>query len=374
MEERKKLMAECRQIIVKAGTRLLTDPESIPQLIHGIALLRKKGYQVLLVSSGAVGTGLKLLKKSKRPRKLAEIQALAALGQGQLMAEYNAACAKEGFLAAQLLLTRDDLRHRDRYLNVQNCIQALWNHNILPIVNENDSVSVAELKFSDNDILSGMLAAMTQSQLTVILTTESGLRRRENGVLTDRISVVSDITDEILGMAGGTDDPTFSIGGMASKLNAAMLATRAGGHLWIADGRHADVLKQIANGEDIGTLFLPQEEKLHSRKLWIDSFAEVCGRIVVDEGAAKALIQDGSSLLPSGVKQVHGHFDAGDAVEIVTRNGNPVGRGLANFSSEDCYKIRGLRAAEVTELLGSNAPAEVIHRDKLSLCRQDGRS
>ncbi len=362
-------MAECRQIIVKAGTRLLTDPESIPQLIRGIAMLRKQNYQVLLVSSGAVGTGLKELGMSKRPRRLSEIQALAALGQSKLMALYTKACMAEGFLPAQLLLTRDDLRHRDRYLNVQNCIQSLWAHDILPIVNENDSVSVDELKFSDNDILSGMLAAMTQSQLTIILTTESGLRRRENGVLTDRISVVSDINDDIMGMAGGTDDATFSVGGMASKLNAALLATRAGGHLWIADGRDKDVLFNIVEGKDIGTLFLPQGDKLHSRKLWIDSFAEVLGRLVIDDGAAKALVVDGSSLLPSGIKQVHGHFEVGEAVEIVTRKGEIVARGLVEFNSEECYKIRGLRATEITETLGHAAPSVVVHRDKLSLRR-----
>ncbi len=367
MNERKKLMASCRQIIVKAGTRLLTDPEQIPVLIRGIARMRNAGYQLLLVSSGAVGTGLKLLGMEKRPRKLAEIQALAATGQGKLMSLYSEACEKEGFLAAQLLLTRDDLRHRDRYLNVHNCIQSLWSHNILPIVNENDSVSVDELKFSDNDILSGMLAAMTQSQLTIILTTESGLRRSENGVLGERISVVPEVTAEVMDNAMGTDDPKFSVGGMTSKLNAAALATRAGCHLWIADGRDPEILDKIMAGEDVGTLFLPQAAKLHSRKLWIDSFAEVSGRLVIDDGAAKALTQDGSSLLPSGVKRVIGIFDAGDTVEIATRDGILLGRGLVNFSSEESYKIRGLRAPEIAAILGHDVPEEIIHRDNLCL-------
>ena len=369
MDKRKKVMAGCRQVIVKVGTRLLTDPIMIPQLIRQIAELRKMRLQPLLVSSGAVGTGLKQLGMEKRPRKLAEIQALAAVGQGRLMALYNDACAQEGFHAAQLLLTRDDLRNRARCINVQNCIQALWAKGILPIVNENDSVSVDELKFSDNDILSGMLGALTGAQLTIILTTESGLRERVNGVLGDRVSVVEAISQDILNSAGGTDDPKFSIGGMTSKLNAAQLVTGAGGYLWIADGRDPEIISKIIAGEDVGTLFLPRRRKISSRKLWIGAFAEVFGRITVDEGAAEALIRSGSSLLPSGVRGITGHFEAGDAVEIAAPDGSLVARGIAECSCEVCDRIKGMRADQITALLGADAPGEMVHRDNLTVIK-----
>jgi len=365
---REKLMRGCARMVVKVGTRLLTDPEQIPALISGIAKLRAKGIQVLLVSSGAVGTGIKLLNLEKRPRHLADVQALAAIGQGKLMGHYSEACAACGFAAAQLLLTRDDLRERKRYLNVLKCIESLWNYGVLPIVNGNDPVSVDELKFSDNDILSGMLAAMTSSDLAVILTTESGLRRRVNGVLADRISVVEQLTPEIFGNAGGTDDSTFSVGGMASKLNAAELVTRSGGYLWIADGRDPEILDKISAGRDVGTLFLPvRKGRLRSRKLWIAAFSKVMGRIVVDPGAAAALVGKGSSLLASGMVQAQGDFEAGDTVEIVRADGMKIGHGIAAFSSEDCSKIYGLKAGEVKKLLGADSPEEVIHRDRLTL-------
>lgn len=369
MDERKKVLARCRRIVVKAGTRLLTDPELIPVLIKGISGLRKAGYSTLLVSSGAVGTGIKMLKLQRRPRKLSEIQALAALGQGRLMELYNDACEAEGFFAAQLLLTRDDLRHRERYLNVLTCIETLWSRGILPIVNENDSVSVDELKFSDNDILSGMLAAMTKSELTVILTTESGLRERVDGKLGNRVSVVREITREILDSAGGTDNSIFSVGGMSSKLNAAELVTRSGGSLIVADGRDPDILARIAAGEDVGTLFIPRDgaSHPHSRKLWISAFSKVMGRLVVDEGAATALLK-GASLLPAGVRQVQGHFDSGDTVELVCADGKIVGRGIANFSSAQCFELHGLPARAVKVLMGNAHPEEVVHHDNLSLC------
>lgn len=369
MNERETMLAECRQIVVKAGTRLLTDPELIPVLIKGIVKLRNAGYRVLLVSSGAVGTGIKMLGLAERPRKLAEIQMLAALGQGRLMEFYNEVCEKEGFFAAQLLLTRADLHHRERYLNVKNCIDSLWSRGILPIVNENDSVSVDELKFSDNDILSGMLAAMTKSELTIILTTESGLRKRNaDGKLGRRISVVKELTPEIMGNAGGTDNSTFSIGGMASKLHAAELVTRAGNYCIVADGRDPDVLEKIIKGEDIGTLFMPPSgAKVSGLKLWIRDFSKVMGRLIIDDGAAKALRERGASLLPAGIRRVVGFFEAGDTVEIVRASGDVVAYGISNFSSAKCVEIQGLHGNAAEILIGKNAPEEVVHRDKLTL-------
>ena len=370
IELRKNLIANCRQIVVKAGTRLLTDSQKIAALVNEIAYLRQKKFQVILVTSGAVGMGMKVLGLAKRPRKLAEVQALAAIGQGKLMEIYERECAAHGIRTAQLLLTASDLRSRTRYINVMNCINALWENDVLPIVNENDSVSVDELKFGDNDILSAMLGSLTGSQLTVILTTESGLRERDaEGKLADRISVVGKLSDSIRAMAQGTDNAEFSIGGMSSKLRAANLLMSAGGHLWIADGREAGVLHDIADGKDIGTLFLPRPQKIHSRKLWIGFFAKCAGKLLVDAGAAEALIAKGRSLLPSGVKEIEGRFRRGDTVEIVSIE-NPsevIARGLVNFDSDECNKIILHKSGEIAEILKRDADEEVVHRDNLVL-------
>ncbi|MFA6717078.1 MAG: glutamate 5-kinase, partial [Victivallaceae bacterium] len=248
--ERKKIINTCKRIVVKVGTRLLTDEHRIPVLISGISKLRRKGCQVMLVSSGAVGIGMKELGIEKRPSKLAQIQALAAIGQNKLMAIYDNECRRHDFKSAQLLLTAADLHSRERHLNVLNCINSLLDNDILPIVNENDSVSVDELKFGDNDGLAALLATMTRAELTVILTTETGLRERNNnGILGERISLVKKISSGMRKAAEGTDNAEFSIGGMTSKLNAARIVNTAGEYLWIADGRENDTIDRILNGE-----------------------------------------------------------------------------------------------------------------------------
>ncbi len=363
---RQQLMRTCNQIVVKAGTRLLTDQERIRTLVAGIAELRKKSRRILLVTSGAVGMGMKELGLAKRPRELAEVQALASIGQCKLMAIYREECAKFGFTAAQLLLTATDLRSRGRYLNLMNCINALWDKGVLPIVNENDSISVDELKFGDNDQLSARLATLTGSQLTIILTTEQGLRKRnEDGTLGDRISVVRKLDDTIKGMAGGTDNSEFSIGGMSSKLTAAELATTAGDYLWIADGRNADALERIAQGDDIGTLFVPGPNRTPGRKRWLRFFAHCSGGLVVDAGAARAVREDGKSLLPSGVLKVTGNFKRGDSVAITDEKGVILAHGLVNYSSMECEQLRGMHTPELAAKLGCDADAEFVHRDQL---------
>ncbi len=364
--QRRQVLQHCHRVVVKAGTRLLTDPELIPQLISGIHVLREKGYKVLLVSSGAVGTGMKQLQMKKRPRKLSQVQALAAIGQCHLMAMYDEVCRKFGFNSAQLLLTANDVRERERHLNIMNCIEALWDCGTLPIINENDSVSISELKFGDNDILSAMLATMTRAELTVILTTEQGLRARNaDGSLGERISVVNKITDSLKESAQGTDNKDFSIGGMISKLRAAEMVTGAGEHLWIADGRVPDILQKIADGKDVGTLFVPARKQMVSRKRWIRFFARCSGRLVVDDGAVEALRAKGRSLLPSGVKAVEGTFKRGDTLEIVNGEGAVIARGLTNFDSGDCAKLIGCQSKDIARILRRDADEEIIHRDNL---------
>lgn len=364
-------VSTAKQIIVKAGTRLLIDRESVARLVSGIALLRDNGHKVLLVTSGAVGMGMELAGVSRRPAELGHKQALAALGQTRLMSIYAEEAAKHGFQVAQLLLTAADLRSRTRYLNVMNCIAALWERNILPIVNENDSVSVDELKFGDNDTLAGMLTSVTGADLTVLLTTIDGLRdRTADGKLGDRIPAVEKITEKIKSLAGGTDDSNFSIGGMASKLRAAELATAAGAFLWIADGRDPGVIQKILAGDDIGTLFLPRNHRVSGRKRWVGFFSKVSGTLTVDDGAAEALCARGKSLLPSGVIAVAGNFRRGDTVEIMTGQNRVIARGLVNFDAVQLLGICRKHSDEINMILGRNVDTEAVHRDNLVLLEE----
>ena len=361
-------VSSAQQIIVKAGTRLLIDRKSIARMVSGIAKLREAGYQVLLVSSGAVGMGMELAGVTKRPAELAHKQALAALGQTRLMSIYSEEAAGHGFNVAQLLLTASDLRSRRRYLNVMNCINALWERNILPIANENDSVSIDELKFGDNDTLAGMLTSVAGADLTILLTTIDGLRDRdESGKLAGRISTVPKVTDKIRALAGGTDDSNLSIGGMDSKLRAADLATAAGAYLWIADGRDKEVFDKILRAEDCGTIFLPRNHRVPGRKRWLGFFSKVSGALIVDDGAVKAITERGKSLLPSGVIAVKGEFHRGDTVEIITVNKKAIARGLINFDAKDCLLLCGKHSGEVVDIMGKEAEIEAVHRDNLVL-------
>ena len=367
-ELRKNLLKNCHRVVVKAGTRLLTDPKLLPHIVQQIKDLRDSGKQVILVSSGAVGTGMKSLGLKKRPRRLSQVQALAALGQVKLMSMYEAECEKLGFRAAQILLTAEDLRSRERHLNALNCIETLLSDDVLPIINENDPVSVDELKFGDNDILASLLASMTRADLTIILTTVDGLKKpNPDGSLGDRISVVRGITDTQRDMAKGTDDGNMSIGGLASKLKAADTLNSAGEALWLASGKETDILDRIFRGEDVGTLFLPAaaKKKMESRKRWLSSFSRPHGKLLIDDGAVTALRRRGSSLLPSGIVGVEGDFVRGDVLEIVSSGQGLIGKGLTNFSSEECRKLMGHQSSENHAILNYDADDEVIHRNNL---------
>ena len=367
-ELRKILLKNCHRVVVKAGTRLLTDPKLLPHIVQQIKDLRDAGKQVILVSSGAVGTGMKSLGLKKRPRYLSQVQALAALGQVKLMSMYETECEKLGFRAAQILLTAEDLRSRERHLNALNCIETLLSDGVLPIINENDPVSVDELKFGDNDILASLLASMTRADLTIILTTVDGLKKlKSDGTLGARISVVRGITDTQRKMAKGTDDGNMSIGGMTSKLKAADTLNSAGEALWLASGKETDILDRIFRGEDVGTLFLPAaaKKKMESRKRWLSSFSRPHGKLLIDDGAVNALRRRGSSLLPSGIVGVEGDFVRGDVLEIVSAGQGLIGKGLTNFSSEECRKLMGHQSSENHAILNYDADDEVIHRNNL---------
>lgn len=371
LQIRKKLVSSCKRIVIKAGTRLLTDHEALAILIRQIKSVRDAGIQVLLVSSGAVGTGMRSMNLTKRPRKLSEVQALAAIGQIHLMSIYEAECEKLGFKAAQILLTAEDLRSRERHLNALNCIETLLAHGILPIINENDPVSVDELKFGDNDILAALLASMTRSDLAIILTTVDGLMKpNPDGTLGERIPLVEGVTDEQRAMANGTDDSSMSIGGMKSKLRCADILNSAGECLWIASGKDIHVIEKIFRGEDVGTVFVPRKKvKVGARKRWLASFAKSSGKIIIDQGAVNALLAHGGSLLPAGMKFVQGSFKRGSIVEICSAEGEVIAKGLTNFSSEDCMKLIGCQSAEIHEILDSDADHEIVHRNNMALLK-----
>ena len=371
IQARKQILRNSRRVVLKVGTRLLADQTAIARLVLQIHELRQSGRQVILVSSGAVGMGMRASGLKRRPRHLSEVQALAAMGQVTLMAMYEAECAKYVFQAAQLLLTADDLRSRERHLTAVNCIEALLSHDVLPIINENDPVSVSELKFGDNDTLAALLGSMIRADLTIILTTVDGLLdKNPDGTLGKRISVVHGVTAQLKEIASGTDDAAFSIGGMASKLNAAELLNSAGEALWIASGSDADVIARIFAAEDVGTVFLPPDgiHKMGSRKRWLASFSRPAGTVSVDDGAADALTKKGSSLLPSGVVSVTGNFRRGDVVKIARAStGAVLAKGITNFSSEEAGLIARHKSADLTTLLGCDAEDELVHRNNLVL-------
>jgi glutamate 5-kinase len=370
--ERKKVVAGTQRLILKVGSRLLagTDTEDkqqrIGKLIAQVAKLRER-FEVVLVSSGAIGAGMVVTGTERRPRDVARLQALAAVGQSRLMSHYEAACQQHGFHCAQLLLSRDDVKERKRHLNVRNCLRALLSDKILPIVNENDTVSVDEIRFGDNDLLAALVATMMRAELTVLLTTIDGFRRRENGELTERLSVIGEITETLRQMAAGTDDQQFSTGGMISKLKAAEITLAAGENLWIADGSDFGVIERIAAGEDIGTLFQSSRRRMSGTKRWLAFFTEAVGKIIIDDGATTAICSRGKSLLPSGMVEIIGDFHKGDTVAVHSGDGQQLALGMTNYDSWELERIKGLRSSQIAEILQQDAYDEAIHRDNMVL-------
>jgi glutamate 5-kinase len=343
--------------VVKLGTGILTDERKRPdmgqmrQLVGQVAGLRAAGKQVVLVSSGAVGAGMGVLGFDRRPAELAELQACAAVGQSRLMGVYSDLFEEHGLSVAQVLLIHDDLRHHDRHLNARNTLMALLERGVVPIINENDAVSVTELKFGDNDRLGALVACLLPADLMVILTTADGLVQ-DFGKSTARVlSEVASINADIVRLAGGTTSVT-AVGGMATKVDAARVAMSSGIPMVIASGRKSDTLARISTGEEEGTLFVPAARRMRGRKRWIAFFHHPHGRLVVDDGAKKAIREKGKSLLPPGLRRCEGEFAAGDVVAVCDLEGTEFARGQVAF---DAGEIRG----------GELKRVEIIHRDNL---------
>jgi glutamate 5-kinase len=350
-------LKDVTRIVVKLGTGVLTDsrkqpdPGQMQQLVGQLAEQRKAGKEVLVVSSGAVGAGMGALGHQKRPNDLAELQACAAIGQSRLMAIYEKLFGTFGLSVAQILLTHEDLQHHERHLNVRNTLVTLLRHGVVPIINENDVVSFTELKFGDNDKLSALVAALLPTDLLVILTTVDGVIVNFGKPNPKTIPTIEQIDSAVEELAGGTDSAT-AVGGMASKIQAAKIAVRSGIPLVIASGKKKQVLARIVAGEEEGTLFVPEPTKLQGRKRWIAFFHHPKGALFVDEGAKKALRENGKSLLPPGVARCEGDFASGEVVRICDLNGTEFARGIAGFASGE-IKSRTLQRVEV------------VHRDNL---------
>lgn len=370
MEYRQKLK-EVKRLVIKVGTSLLAEDKRkrlsvLKELAGQIKWLRDRKKEVVLVSSGAIGLGLNELGLKRRPRKLPLEQAVAAVGQSLLMEAYHSLFRDMGITVAQILLTQDDFRNRQRYLNATNTLHTLLELDVLPVINENDTVAVDELhygnKFGDNDILAALVTNLLRADILIILTDVEGLYKKPDGG--EVIDIVEKITPEIEEIALGTKRDT-SRGGMSSKLKAATVVTSGGGMTIIASGFRKGVLADIVRGEKIGTLFTPPLRRISHRKLWLAFSYTPSGEIVVDDGAAVALLERGKSLLPIGIKKVEGAFKRGDLVRVIDRRGREIARGLVNFSSGEVENIKGFRSCEIQSILGSSPYEEVIHRDNM---------
>jgi glutamate 5-kinase len=367
---RTQYLSGVRTAVVKLGTQLLTDktgrldPAFLGTVAREIAALRERGVAVTIVSSGAVAAGRAELGLDKRPTDLAQLQAVAAVGQRRLMDAWADAFEPFKMPVAQLLLTREDIDDRTRFLNVRNTIRAAQELRAVPIINENDTIStdeIVQITFGDNDILAAMVAAALRADLLVLLSVVDGLLDEHHKPvrLVERLEQARRLVR--------VEKSALGKGGMNSKLEAARMVTDAGEVMVVANGRDPNVLVRLIDGEEVGTLFVPSAKKRSSRSRWIGA-ARPAGSIHVDDGAAKALAEKNRSLLPAGIVRVEGDFEPGDVVSIIGPGGAELARGLTNYAAGDVDKIRGKRTADVRAMLGDAAYDEVVHRNNLVRC------
>ncbi len=370
----RRLLPKIHRLVVKVGSGLIASPEAgldaarIGQLADAVAGVVAGGREVVLVSSGAVAAGMFRLGVTERPRSIPEKQAAAAVGQSALMWHYEQAFARHGLKVAQVLLTQDDISHRARYLNARNTLLTLLGFGVLPVVNENDTVAVEEIKVGDNDNLAALAAHLVDADLLVLLTDVDGLYTGDPRLDPDarKIEVVEVLTEEIQRLAQDVRG-TVSIGGMSTKLQAAQKAMASGISMVIASGHEARILQRLLRGEPVGTIFVPKADRLGARKRWLAFAVPPQGRLTVDAGAKRALTERGKSLLPSGVVEVEGDFQAGEVVVLATPDGKEFARGLTNYDAEELRRIRGAKTAAIEGILGYKRLDEVIHRDNLAV-------
>ena len=370
---RNNLFAHVRRVVIKIGSGVISDAAGLDNaMLAGIAgdvgILIERGYEVIIVSSGAVAAGKTELGIAGRPATIPLKQAAAAIGQSRLMRAYGEAFGLQGRSVAQVLLTRDDLANRRRYLNARNTLMTLLEYGIIPIINENDTVVVDEIRFGDNDNLSAMVTGLVEASLLVILSDVEGLydadpRTNPSARL---IPEVPRITDEIVAMAGdGTSD--LGTGGMATKIKAAKRAALTGVGTVILNGRRPGSLMQLLDGAMVGTYFLPTRDRMAAKKHWIAYTKKPRGKLIVDDGARRALVEGGKSLLPSGVCGVDGGFERGDSVRLCGLDGEEFAKGVINYALPELLRIMGKKTTEIETILGYKYGDEVVHRDNLVL-------
>jgi glutamate 5-kinase len=370
-EIRRAVLDSAKTVVIKIGTNALSRPDDtldtdrIAGLAEQFVKWRQSGRRVVVVSSGAVGAGIGLLGLEERPRDLPHLQATASVGQAHLIRAYDEALQKHGLHASQILLTANDFRRRARYLNMRNTLHALFEYDVIPIINENDTVSIDEIKFGDNDRLAAMVTNIVERPLLIILSVIDGLYDGHPGDPASKVIPVVERWDDALRKLAATTKSTRGTGGMATKLESMRMATTAGENAIIANGTDARVLEKILNCEEVGTLFLASRTAIPAWKRWIGYTVNPSGQLHLDAGATKAVLQDGRSLLAIGVKQVSGNFSKGDRVSLLSAEGAEVARGLVNFDSPTLGRIAGKKAADIRTLLGEETEEEVVHRDNL---------
>lgn len=363
-----------KRIVIKLGTSTLTcgsprlNRAQMLEIVRAAAKLRSQGHQVLVVTSGAVAAGREVLQDPKLPPVLSSKQLLASVGQGKLIEIWESLFAIYGLHIGQMLLTRADLENRERFLNARDTLFALLDHDIVPVINENDAVSTLKIRVGDNDNMAALIGMLAEAHLIILLTDQKGLYSADprKDPKAHLIPVVTEITDDILNLAGGSGT-SQGTGGMSTKVQAARTAVAAGIELIIASGKDPSLLVELANGRGECTRFLPQRQARQARKLWLSAAVQVSGSLVVDAGAQAALQQRGSSLLPSGLLRAQGKFERGAVVAVVNEKGEAIARGVTRYSAQELNLICGRRSDEIASVLGFSYGAVVIHRDYLVL-------
>jgi len=374
MEElRKKYLKKVKRIVVKIGSSSLTSPvggldlENLQKFTGEVSKIRDNNLEIIIVSSGAIAAGLKYLNLTERPKKYSILQAVAAVGQHDLMRVYSSYFFKNSKKVGQILVTREDTSRREQYLNIKNTIMSLLDLDVIPIINENDSVALDEIKFGDNDTLAALIAGLIEADLLVILSDIDGLfdNNPQDNADAKLISLVDNITEEIEKVAGGIGS-RFGSGGMATKIRSAKICSFSGIPMVIANSRQHQVIQRILEGENLGTFFIPEEKKrITGMKRWIAFGMVTKGSLKIDKGAEEAIVKKGRSLLPVGVITVDGCFKKGDNIIVVSADARIIAKGISNLASENINMIKGKHEIEICNLFGPDLSCEVIHRDNL---------
>lgn len=372
MNIRKKHLKDVKRVVVKVGSSTLTHASGlmninqIEKLVRQISDLHNQGIEVVLVTSGAVAAGVGKLGLKSKPKTIPEKQAAAAVGQGILLHMYEKIFSEYGKIAAQILITKDDISHRTRFLNARNTFFALFEQGAIPIVNENDAIIVDEIKLGDNDTLSAVVASLIEADLLILLSDIEGLydsnpRTNPDAVL---IHEVEEITDEIAGCAGGAGS-SLGTGGMATKISAGRIATAAGVSMVIVNGAKDNIIRDVVSVEEVGTFFAPNEHPLQLRKHWLTFNSDIKGKVVIDDGAVIALSKEHKSLLPTGILSVEGFFHQGQIISVVNTEGVEIGRGITNYDSVEIEQIKSLKTDEIESKLGYKNYDEIVHSNNM---------